>query len=98
MQGSLDVTDCDRSLFHLSERRFRNCRWQRKMKRGFWAQTFMNFTLRQIRYFVGVAESGTISGAARKLSVSQSSVTEAVKELEADLGVLFWNAPAAASR
>ena len=46
----------------------------------------MNFTLRQVRYFVGVAESGSISGAARQLSVSQSSVTEAVKELEADLG------------
>jgi DNA-binding transcriptional LysR family regulator len=46
----------------------------------------MNFTLRQVRYFVAVAEVGSISGAARQLSVSQSAVTEAVKELESDLG------------
>jgi molybdate transport repressor ModE-like protein len=46
----------------------------------------MNFTLRQVRYFVAVAESGSISGAARQLSVSQSAITEAVKELESDLG------------
>ncbi|HEY5081260.1 MAG TPA: LysR family transcriptional regulator [Bauldia sp.] len=49
----------------------------------------MNFTLRQVRYFVAVAESGSISGAARQLSVSQSAVTEAVKELEGDLGALL---------
>jgi molybdate transport repressor ModE-like protein len=46
----------------------------------------MNFTLRQVRYFVAVAESGSISRAARQLSVSQSSVTEAVKDLESDIG------------
>lgn len=46
----------------------------------------MSFTLRQIRYFVAVAESGSISRAARQLSVSQSAATEAVKELEGDLG------------
>ena len=46
----------------------------------------MNFTLRQVRYFVAVAESGSISRAARQLSVSQSAVTEAVKDLEGDLG------------
>ncbi|MEL6264426.1 MAG: LysR family transcriptional regulator [Pseudomonadota bacterium] len=45
------------------------------------------FTLRQIKYFVAVAEQGTVSGAARTLSISQSSVTEAIRELEADLGV-----------
>src|SRR5665213_3247660 len=49
----------------------------------------MNFTLSQVRYFVAVAESGSISGAARQLSVSQSAVTEAVKELEGDLGALL---------
>ena len=46
----------------------------------------MNFTLRQVRYFVAVAESGSISRAARQLSVSQSAVTEAVKDLESDIG------------
>lgn len=46
----------------------------------------MNFTLRQIRYFVAVAEFGSISRAARQLSVSQSAVTEAVKDLEGAIG------------
>ncbi len=49
----------------------------------------MSFTLRQIRYFVAVAESGSISRAARQLSVSQSATTEAVKELESDLGSIL---------
>lgn len=47
----------------------------------------MSFTLRQLRYFVAVAEIGTISGASRELAVSQSTVTESIKELESDLGV-----------
>ena len=46
----------------------------------------MAFKLRQLQYFTAVAEIGSISGAARQLSVSQSAVTEAVKELELDLG------------
>lgn len=46
----------------------------------------MAFKFRQLQYFVAVAEMGSISGAARQLSVSQSAVTEAVKELESDLG------------
>jgi DNA-binding transcriptional LysR family regulator len=45
------------------------------------------FTLRQIRYFTAVAEQGSVSSAARALSISQSAVTEAVKALELDLGV-----------
>ncbi|WP_157020234.1 LysR family transcriptional regulator [Mesorhizobium xinjiangense] len=47
----------------------------------------MSFTLRQLRYFVAVAEQGSVSRAAQALSISQSAVTEAVKELEGDLGV-----------
>ncbi|WAJ28172.1 LysR substrate-binding domain-containing protein [Antarcticirhabdus aurantiaca] len=50
----------------------------------------MNFTLRQLRYFVAVAEGGTVSGAAQGLSVSQSAVTEAIKDLESDLGVQLF--------
>ncbi|KAB2875441.1 MAG: LysR family transcriptional regulator, partial [Bauldia sp.] len=46
----------------------------------------MAFKLRQLQYFAAVAEIGSISGAARQLSVSQSAVTEAVKQLENDLG------------
>lgn len=46
----------------------------------------MAFSLRQVRYFVAIAETGSISGAARHLSISQSTITEAVQELEQDLG------------
>ena len=54
----------------------------------------MAFTFRQLQYFVAVAERGTVSGAAQHLSISQSSVTEAIKELESDLGVeLFERHP-----
>lgn len=50
----------------------------------------MAFTLRQLQYFVAVAEQGSVSGAAHKLSISQPAVTEAVKELESDLGVALF--------
>jgi len=50
----------------------------------------MAFTLRQLQYFVAVCEQGTVSGAAHSLSISQSAVTEAIKELESDLGVSLF--------
>ncbi|PDT38982.1 LysR family transcriptional regulator [Rhizobium sp. M10] len=54
----------------------------------------MAFTLRQIQYFVAIAEQGSVTRAAQNLSISQSSVTEALKELETDLGVeLFERHP-----
>ncbi|MGO8076815.1 LysR family transcriptional regulator [Rhizobium leguminosarum] len=54
----------------------------------------MAFTLRQVQYFVAVAEQGSVTRAAQNLSISQSSVTEALKELESDLGVeLFERHP-----
>jgi DNA-binding transcriptional LysR family regulator len=50
----------------------------------------MAFTLRQLQYFISVAEEGTVSGAAQSLSISQSAVTDAIKELETDLGVTLF--------
>ncbi|WP_417681039.1 LysR family transcriptional regulator [Roseibium sp.] len=50
----------------------------------------MSFTIRQLQYFVAAAEKGSISGAAQSFSISQSSVTEAIKELESDLGVTLF--------
>lgn len=50
----------------------------------------MAFTLRQLQYFISVAEAGTVSGAAQSLSISQSAVTDAIKELESDLGVALF--------
>src|SRR5262245_19754563 len=50
----------------------------------------MAFTIRQLQFFVAVAEQGSVSRAAQSLSISQSSVTEAIKELEGDLGVSLF--------
>ena len=50
----------------------------------------MAFTIRQLQYFIAVAEDGTVSGAAQSLSISQSAVTDAIKDLEADLGVTLF--------
>lgn len=44
-------------------------------------------TLKQIRYFVAAAETEKVSAAATSLGISQSAVTVAIKELEAQLGV-----------
>ncbi len=43
-------------------------------------------TIRQIRYFMAVANTGQFSRAARELNVSQSALTIAVKQLEAIIG------------
>jgi DNA-binding transcriptional LysR family regulator len=50
----------------------------------------MAFTIRQLQYFVAAAERGSVSGAAQNLSISQSAVTEAIRELETDLGVALF--------
>lgn len=44
-------------------------------------------TLQQIRYFTTAAQCGSISAAARKLFVAQSSISEAVKEIEKTYGI-----------
>jgi DNA-binding transcriptional LysR family regulator len=51
----------------------------------------MAFTLRQLQFFVAAAEAGSVTGAARALSISQSSITEAIRALEDDLGVLLFD-------
>jgi DNA-binding transcriptional LysR family regulator len=45
------------------------------------------FTLRQLLYFVSVAEAGTLSKAAARLHISQSALSLAVSELERTLKV-----------
>lgn len=51
----------------------------------------MAFTLRQLQFFIAAAEAGSVSGAARALSISQSSVTEAIRALEDDLGIMLFD-------
>ena len=43
-------------------------------------------TLRQFRYFIAVAESGSVAAASRMLNIAQSAVTKAMIELEDELG------------
>ncbi len=43
--------------------------------------------IQQLKYFIEVCNYGTITEAANNLFVSQPSITAAIKELEADLGV-----------
>ncbi|MEY4304032.1 MAG: hypothetical protein RIT52_207, partial [Pseudomonadota bacterium] len=51
----------------------------------------MAFTLRQLQFFIAAAQSGSVTGAARELSISQSSVTVAIQALEDDLGVQLFD-------
>lgn len=46
----------------------------------------MTFSIRQLRYFVAVAEAGQVSAAAKELFISQSAVTSAIQDIEKRLG------------
>lgn len=48
-------------------------------------------SLRKLRYFVAVAESGKVTQAAVDLNVSQSSITTGVREVEEELGVKLFD-------
>lgn len=47
-------------------------------------------TLQQLRYVVTIAGCGSFNEAAKKLYVSQPSLSNAVKELEAQLGITIF--------
>ncbi|MCQ2239787.1 MAG: LysR family transcriptional regulator [Bacteroidaceae bacterium] len=46
--------------------------------------------LRQLQYFVGIAECGSFSEASRKLFVSQSAISQQIKLLEDELGTQLF--------
>lgn len=48
-------------------------------------------TLLQLKYIVVIAETGSISEAAKKLYIAQPSLSLAVKELEKELGIVIFN-------
>lgn len=50
----------------------------------------MAISLKNIRYFIAVAEAGSVTGAAHQLDVSQSVLTEAIKTLETDLAATLF--------
>jgi DNA-binding transcriptional LysR family regulator len=54
----------------------------------------MAISLKQIRYFIATAESGQVSQAAVNLSISQSAITTAIRDLEESVGTqLFERTP-----
>lgn len=55
----------------------------------------LRFTLRQLEYLVAVAEAGSVAAAAERVKVSAPSISVAIGQLEAQLGLaLFLRRPA----
>ncbi|MEM9048029.1 MAG: LysR family transcriptional regulator [Pseudomonadota bacterium] len=50
----------------------------------------MAFNLRHLKYFIATAELGQVSHAAVEMSISQSAVTNAIRELETTLGTKLF--------
>ena len=50
----------------------------------------MSTSFKNIRYFIAVAEAGSISAAVQELGVSQSVVSQAIAQIEADFGTLLF--------
>jgi DNA-binding transcriptional LysR family regulator len=47
---------------------------------------YRHLTLRQFRYFIAVAEGGSVASASRMLNIAQSALTKSLLELEAEVG------------
>ena len=48
-------------------------------------------TLQQLKYVIGIAETGSFNKAAEKLFVSQPSLTSSIHDLEDELGITIFN-------
>jgi DNA-binding transcriptional LysR family regulator len=47
----------------------------------------MRFSLRALRYMVETADAGSVTEAAKRLNVSQPSISAALSQIEAELGI-----------
>ena len=54
--------------------------------------------LQQLKYVIATAEAGSITKAAGQLFISQPSLSNAIKDLEAETGPFFLSAAGTASR
>src|SRR5690606_12532084 len=60
----------------------------------FCAEDGMFVTLQQLKYILAIVRCGSISEAAKQLYISQPSLSNAVKELEQEIGVdIFLRSP-----
>jgi DNA-binding transcriptional LysR family regulator len=50
----------------------------------------MRFTLRQLTYFIAAAETGSITLASRRASISQPAISTAISHIERELGVQLF--------
>jgi len=48
-------------------------------------------TLQQLKYVIKTVECGSISEAAKQLYISQPSLSNAIKEIEAELGIEIFS-------
>ena len=48
-------------------------------------------TLQQIRYVTMIAQAGSMNEAAKKLFISQPSLSGAIKELEKEVGIIIFS-------
>lgn len=48
-------------------------------------------TLQQIKYVIGIAETGSLNKASEKLFISQPSLTSSIHDLENELGITIFN-------
>ncbi|GAA0571053.1 LysR family transcriptional regulator [Caenispirillum bisanense] len=51
----------------------------------------MSLNFRHVKYFVATANLGQVSRAAKELSISQSAITAAIKDLETEIGVRLFD-------
>lgn len=54
-------------------------------------QVHMTLSLRQLRYFVAIADCGAFARAAEALNIAQSALSHHVSEIETELGVILLN-------